>query len=777
MLSASYAFRRAIADNSKVLLKATLSLADGTLKLLSGDDFMMGGTSFTQASSSSGAFHIGSAVIGSANFKLNNYDGRFDELDFTGATIEPEVGVELENGTEWVAKGVYRVEQPSTYGTIITLSCTDNLSLFQSAYTDANIRYPMTARALVEELCRQQGVRLLWEGGNDDIRIEAAPYDPDITCLDAIGYIAQITCNFVLCDPQGRVVFRWYGDSDVAPESSLDGGILDEGTPYNTGDNAEGGTFLDYSSGDYFEGGEFGLSPFVYLKAFSSLEIGTDDVVVTGVSVTACDEMVEDGENGETYLEGSEGYVLSIERNPFIPWGDAERVAKRVGDAVVGMRFRAFTGSAVGDPTVEPGDRAFVWDALEHGYFTYITSLVYRVGGYESFSCEAEAPARNSACKASASTKAYRDAKRLVERETYARKLALDSLAGQLAESSGLYMSKLEQADGSTVYYMHDKPTLPESKIVWKLTADAMGVSTDGGKTYPYGFDVSGQAVLDRIYAIGIDASYINTGTLDASEVQIENLMRIGDGVNGVSIDKESVRIEADNNQALSVGVVPYTWVTKSFTNGGGKLVPSSANTSGEGRQWARYKFPFDGGHIYMDENRAVSWSLSVTGYYDGQVFHIAKSGSTILEPFQTNPFPGYICGGEETFGEVKDFGAGTTEPWMTLSFRAYSTATTQEDIAPSLFLALCDKNNYITAFKLSMKQVGVNGEITSQDETFLTDKNFTALANGGELWSGVISIPFFYNNIARNYNLYFQDGLLKEFNLLTPTDDGFSDH
>ena len=84
------------------------------------------------------------------------------------------------------------------------------------------------------------------------------------------------------------------------------------------------------------------------------------------------------------------------------------------------------------------------------------------------------------------------------------------------------------------------------------------------------------------------------------------------------------------------------------------------------------------------------------------------------------------------------------------------------------------DKDNYITAVKLSMKHAGKNGEISSKDETFLTDKNFSAIANGGELWSGTISIPYFFNNVARNYNLYFQDGLLKEFNLLTTGDDGF---
>lgn len=43
-------------------------------------------------------------------------------------------------------------------------------------------------------------------------------------------------------------------------------------------------------------------------------------------------------------------------------------------------------------------------------------------------------------------------------------------------------MTEDPQDDGSVIYYMHNKPTLEESDIVWKLTAEAIGISTDGGK-------------------------------------------------------------------------------------------------------------------------------------------------------------------------------------------------------------------------------------------------------------------------------------------------------
>jgi hypothetical protein len=69
---------------------------------------------------------------------------------------------------------------------------------------------------------------------------------------------------------------------------------------------------------------------------------------------------------------------------------------------------------------------------------------------------------------------------------------------------------------GGSVYYMHDRPTLAESSSVWKMSADAIGMSTDGGRTYSTGLTVTGEAILNRIYAVGIDADYITAGRISS---------------------------------------------------------------------------------------------------------------------------------------------------------------------------------------------------------------------------------------------------------------------
>ena len=521
MLSTSSALRRRIAENSKVELKATLTLADETVISLTGEDFAMGGFSITQATSSMGGFDIGAAVIGACDVTLTNYDERFDPYDFTGATLEPYVGVTLpDNTVEWLRKGVYGVEQPDSYGSTISLHCLDNLRLLQRPYADVQTSYPSTLQVIVSNICTTCGVQLLTQAfPNSSYVVTSRPDSSNITCLDAISLVAQAAGCFVRCDEYGRLEVKWYPTTTYEGEGWLDGGTyLTSTTPYSDGDTADGGAFM--SGGTTSDGGTF-LSP-TWAQAiyFSQLTVKTDDVVITGVRVTAHDEILADGtlgRSGETELFGSEGYVLNISDNPFIEFGKAATVAAQVGALVMGMRFRPFDATGLASPAWEAGDPIIVTDGRQRTYRAWLTSYIWKAGGYATMSCSAETPARNSATSAGAMTKAIVDARNAIRAEQTARAVAVANLANQLATASGLYKTEEQAQGGGTIYYLHDKPTLATSIIVWKMTASAFGVSVDGGTTYPFGFDAWGNAILNAIYAIGIDAQYITTGTLLAS--------------------------------------------------------------------------------------------------------------------------------------------------------------------------------------------------------------------------------------------------------------------
>lgn len=68
---------------------------------------------------------------------------------------------------------------------------------------------------------------------------------------------------------------------------------------YMTGDDVDGGNFKDYSSGDTYDGGTFAnMANYWHIYSLSSLTVSTDDVVITGIRVTAADGDDVDGRDG-----------------------------------------------------------------------------------------------------------------------------------------------------------------------------------------------------------------------------------------------------------------------------------------------------------------------------------------------------------------------------------------------------------------------------------------------------------------------------------------------
>lgn len=212
-------------------------------------------------------------------------------------------------------------------------------------------------------------------------------------------------------------------------------------------------------------------------------------------------------------MYGEEGYVLELE-NELIDTDQLQTVANIIGEQIVGVRFRNLEGDLIYEPTVEFGDMVYTYDRSGNKYVTPLTDVSGNVGGLTTVKTQADDPIRGSSDFYGNSTKAIVAARQMVQKETSAREEAIQRLAETLRSSSGLYMTQEPQQDGSIIYYMHNKPTIKESNIIWKLTAEAFAVSIDGGKTYPYGFAVTGELITRLLYAEGINADYINAGTL-----------------------------------------------------------------------------------------------------------------------------------------------------------------------------------------------------------------------------------------------------------------------
>lgn len=125
------------------------------------------------------------------------------------------------------------------------------------------------------------------------------------------------------------------------------------------------------------------------------------------------------------------------------------------------------------------------------------------------------------------------------------------------ANTLGFYYTEEKTDDGSIIAYRHNNPKLNESTIIYKSGIDGFFLSVDGGKTWKAGFDSKGDAVLNILYAFGINATYINTGELAGWTVNRAS-KKLSADYNGrykIELDASQGFIYVYDNEASSVYV------------------------------------------------------------------------------------------------------------------------------------------------------------------------------------------------------------------------------
>lgn len=536
MINTSTEYKQGMEQKRRFVARASCLLKNGTVLDFDKTNLMSGGVKIADGVSSTSKFEIGSTIINQLTIMVFNEEEMFSEYDFTDAVITVWVGMPLDDRIEWLKKGVFNASDPTTTPGVITLKCLDNMSKFDAAY-DGGIGFPATLQAIVQYCCNQCGVLLVnGEFPNFRYQVSQNPFTgtTNITYRAIIAYCALLAGCYARCNMDGRLEFKWF--DTAAFDGIIDGGVFDETTEasYQTGDNLDGGNFTDYSNGDAADGGTFTETlPYHHIYSFSSLSVSTEDVVITGIRVTAADSEDDAGKKieGETYLCGAEGYVLDVSGNPLIEAGRAKDVAEYLAGRVVGMRFRPFAASAIGDPSWEAGDAAVVTDRKGNSYYTYLTNITYSTGGYASISCDAEPAARHSADRYAEINKIVSDIKKDSQQKLSEYADYVNQLNSLAINAMGYYETSETQSDGSTINYMHDKPLLSDSTIVYKKTIDGFFISRDGGKTYVGGMDKDANIVANVIAAIGISFDWASGGTLtlgkkDGKSVGVMEILR-----------------------------------------------------------------------------------------------------------------------------------------------------------------------------------------------------------------------------------------------------------
>lgn len=494
---------------------ADIVTASGEKIPISDSELWANGFEVNDSTSSNGTFTIGALIAGKLKIKLNNIYEDYSKYDFDKASVTAYVSKSFSDGTtEKLKIGEYRVSETSYDGSLITLTCLDNINNFNREY-DSNLSYPTTAYEVVRDACIKCDVPFtMARFDNSDYVINEIPSDNQkLTYGQVIAYILQLSGLWGKCGHDGELLIGWYDMSQFGSQNYNGGTFSTKTTPYSDGDTLNGGNFTDYSSGDSADGGTFTEARNYHnIYTEKDLNVATDDVVITGVKVTVTSK--EDKTKDVNALAGKEGYVVSISDNPFISAEKAQTVANYIFKKIGGMRFRPLDATLLSNPLIESGDVALVTDRKQNTYSCFISNRTFTVGSGTKISCDAENASRNSADKFSNETKAIVQARKVAQAQLSAYDKQMQLLTQLMSQSLGLFKTEQVQEDGSIIYIMHNKADLNSSNIQWKMTANGMAVSSDYGKTWNAGIDKDGNAIFNIMSAIGINFDWAHGGTL-----------------------------------------------------------------------------------------------------------------------------------------------------------------------------------------------------------------------------------------------------------------------
>lgn len=564
---------------------ADITLTDGTVLNLTSANLWQNGMEFEDSVSNDSSFDIGSAIINVLNLSINNFDGEYSDYDFEGAEVICYVGLQIENedtselldsageqildstgDTIIVHKNaviektrictVTVIEQPEDETVTIDLTCEDNMRKFDRNYSDSKLKYPATRGQIVRDACEVCGVTLqTLNFYRDDYIVQNRPNDEALTFRQVLQWVAQIGCQWMRCDEYGRLCVNWYG---FVNEEEL---TVDELGVLKTQDGSN--VNLNFSNSDGALSADNGtlLENDGILRLFATDEKGNiseiettygftphhTDVVITGVKVTEYSESSSD--NPQTYMVGTEGYVLGISGNKLIRVGDGQTIASMIAEKCVGMRFRPFESECPTDVALEAGDSLIIVDRNGKIYTSLLTTTTLKPGSGQKIACNAKSAAKNSSTRYSQATQAFVAAKNMVKQEKTEREKALEEFGKRIDSATGVYTTVELQENGSKIFYLHDKPTLAESQAIWKMTSEAWGVSTDGGHTWNGGMTVDGDTIVRILNAVGVNATWINTGAITVKDANENILFQVDMDTKTVVIDPDVLII---GNMTLS---------------------------------------------------------------------------------------------------------------------------------------------------------------------------------------------------------------------------------
>ena len=435
-------------------------------------DIMLGGLIVDRYSVSGKKIELGSACASELALTLDNRDGRFKGVKFEGAELFVRVGIKKYDARRWenatiqyVDLGYFTIDEPARALQTISLSALDRMVQFDKPVDWSNFAFPMTVKDILAQTCRLCNVPLgvdITGKPNWDYVIQSSPTD-ETTYREIIQWVAELTATCAFIDWEGKLSLSWYEPSTARISPS------------------------ERYSSDMLE----------------------NDVVIGGVEVV--------DEDSHTFLAGDDTYVFRIEGNSLIQH-DHEAVCAAIYGAVGGFTYRPYECITKPMPYLLPMDMVEYVDKDGVSHNTIVTNTTFTLNGNTVVMGQGETEASSG----------YAAANPLTKRESLIIKKALNNsiqsvlaLNDLISNSLGVYSTMTTGDDGSTKYYMHDRPRIEDSNTIYTMTADGFAYTNDGwndgNPVWRYGMDKNGNAIFNQVCAYGLKVSNPN----NAREVEI----------------------------------------------------------------------------------------------------------------------------------------------------------------------------------------------------------------------------------------------------------------
>jgi hypothetical protein len=292
-------------------------------------DIIQGGLKIDRYCVTNSKIEVGSAVASELSLKLQNYDGKFNDVSFEGAVLNVKIGIKLSSVLEsatlgkgilrrmilgsassdqdvaYVPCGLFIVDTPPRKLSTISISALDYMVLFDREVNASALSFPIHVDALIQKICSICNVTLATDVSvlpNHYFSIGGLPdTNQTLTYRQLLQWCAQLTGTCAFMDGSGRLVLKWYEQTGVTITAS------------------------ERYSSDMLE----------------------NDITITGFT---CDDV-----NGNTYLSGTADYTLDLSDCGFLT-NAYEGVLKELQTARGGFAYRPYSATIKSAPYLFPLD-------------------------------------------------------------------------------------------------------------------------------------------------------------------------------------------------------------------------------------------------------------------------------------------------------------------------------------------------------------------------------------------------------------------------------------